>query len=304
MGRLKIGLAVGAVESPTTGVAPGWDAVRSVVGLAEDVGFDTVWIADELVWESPEGQHDMGWWECVAMLGAVAASTSTISIGSWVLSALHRGPGVTVRAVETIDEISSGRFIFGFGSGHAGRQGEAFGFPPDYTVSRYEEALAIVMPLIREGTVDFTGSYHSAVRQPNHPRGPQQASIPVLLGGHGPRTIGLAVDYADIWSAYATKSSHAAAFENMMALVDAACVERDRDPETLGRSVGIAVQRTDAAPPAVEPFAPPVAGTVDEIVSELVAFADLGFTSVELLGGWDTDDVERLAPIVEAARSI
>ena len=304
MGRLKIGLALGTVENPATGVAPGWTTVRKVVNAAEDAGFDTVWIADELVWETPEDKHDMGWWECIAMLGAIAASTETIAIGSWVLSALHRGPGVTVRAVETIDEISNGRFIFGFGSGHAGRQGEAFGFPPNYTVSRYEEALSVVIPLIRQGKADFRGKYHSAVNQPNRPRGPQKASIPLLLGGHGPRTIGLAVDHADIWSAYATTSSEAAAFEDMIKLVDTACIERDRDPQSLGRSVGIAAQRTDIAAPADEPFAPPITGTVGEIVSELAAFADLGFTSVELLGGLDIEDVERLAPILEAAKDI
>lgn len=304
MGRLKIGLALGTVESPTTGVAPGWTTVRQVVNAAEDAGFDTVWVADELVWETPDDTNDMGWWECVAMLGAIAASTRTIAIGSWVLSALHRGPGVTVRSVETIDEISNGRFIFGFGSGHAGRQGEAFGFPPNYTVSRYEEALSILMPLIRHGTADFSGKYHSAVNQANHPRGPQRASIPLLLGGHGPRTIGIAVDHADIWSAYATTSSEAAAFGEMVELVNSACTERDRDPESLGRSAGIAVVRTDAAAPAEEPFAPPVTGTIGEIVSELAAFADLGFTSVELLGGIGVEDVERLAPIVEAAKDI
>ena len=105
------------------------------------------------------------------MLGAIAATTSRASVGSWVLSALHRNPGVTVKAVETLDEISGGRFIFGFGAGHAGRQGEAFGFPADVTVGRYAEALEVVMPLIREGRASFDGRHHRAVDLPNQPRG-------------------------------------------------------------------------------------------------------------------------------------
>ena len=56
-----------------------------------------------------------GWWECVSVIGAVAASTTTIGVGSWVLSALHRNPGLTVKAAETLDEISDGRFVLGLG---------------------------------------------------------------------------------------------------------------------------------------------------------------------------------------------
>jgi alkanesulfonate monooxygenase SsuD/methylene tetrahydromethanopterin reductase-like flavin-dependent oxidoreductase (luciferase family) len=65
------------------------------------------------------------------------ASTSTIGIGTWVLSALHRNPGLTVKIAETIDEVSHGPFLLGLGAGHAGDQGATFGYPEDKTVSRY-----------------------------------------------------------------------------------------------------------------------------------------------------------------------
>ena len=78
-------------------------------------------------------------------------------------------------------------FVFGFGSGHAGRQGEAFGFPLDKTVGRYEEALQIVVPLLRDGEADFNGEFHSAVRQQSRPRGPSCGTIPLMLGAHGPQ---------------------------------------------------------------------------------------------------------------------
>ena len=110
--------------------------------------------------ERDEWDEPIGWWECVAVTGAVAASTESINVGTWVLSALHRNPGLTARIAETLDEISGGRFIFGFGSGHAGRQGEAFGFPSDYTVSRYEEALSIIKSLRASGVTSLDGEYH------------------------------------------------------------------------------------------------------------------------------------------------
>ena len=305
MGRLKIGAALATVQSPDTGKAPDWRTISNVANSAEAAGFDTVWIADELLWERTDGKHHMGWWECIALLGAVAATTSRVEVGSWVLSALHRNPGITVRAVETIDEISNGRFLFGLGAGHAGRQGEAFGLPSDVTVGRYVEALDIIVPLLREGSADFAGTYHKAVNLPNRPRGPQRSHIPLLLGGHGSRTIGIAVEKADIWSAFVTTGSEPADFEEMSELVDRTCDEQGRDRASLGRSVGIVIQRSDLPEPTYEAPAPPLKGTVDEIVAGLAGFADLGFTRVELLvNAESTADVERYAPIVEAARSI
>ena len=75
-----------------------------------------IWVPDELLWRPPDGEAQ-GWWECVAMTGAVASATSRIKVGTWVLSALHRNPGITTKAVETLDEISGGRFVLGLGSG-------------------------------------------------------------------------------------------------------------------------------------------------------------------------------------------
>lgn len=305
MGRLKIGAALGIYRYPSTGMAPSWAQIREASLAAEQAGFDTLWIADELLWEFEDDTPPLGWWDCVATASAIAASTTTIEVGSWVLSALHRNPGLMVKAVETLDTISEGRFIFGLGAGHAGRQGEAFGYPPDRIVSRYADALEIIVPLLRTGVADHDGPYHSAKSLLNDPRGPQGPSIPLMLGGHKSRTIGLAVQHADIWSAFATIGSHASDFVEMGALVDRICEEQGRDPLTLGRSVGIDVQRTDFAKSVGFEMAPPLRGTTDEIVTELAVFADLGFTRIELVAAADsTKDIEMLAPIVAAAHEI
>ena len=107
------------------------------------------------------------------MVGAVAASTSTIGVGTWVLSALGRNPGLTVKIAETADEISNGRFLLGLGAGHAGDQGATFGYPVDKTVSRYEDALAIIVPALRGETVSSSGTYHQARDLEIRPRGPR-----------------------------------------------------------------------------------------------------------------------------------
>lgn len=123
MGRLKLGAAIASADGAAMGSTPTWANMRDVALSAEQVGFDTVWVADELLWESEAWTEPVGWWECVAVMSAMAEATSSVALGTWVLSALHRSPGLTVKAAETIDEISGGRFIFGLGAGHSGKQG-------------------------------------------------------------------------------------------------------------------------------------------------------------------------------------
>ena len=86
MRPVAIGLVLPLYRRPPGGAMPGWSEIREMATTAEDRGFDTVWIPDELLWnvESWGGSH--GWWECVAVAGAVAAATTSIGIGTWVLA--------------------------------------------------------------------------------------------------------------------------------------------------------------------------------------------------------------------------
>jgi len=283
MRPLKIGLVLPMLETVPTGEKVPWSAIREQALLAEEIGFDTVLIPDELLWRPAEWPGPRGFWECVSMVGAVAAVTSRIEVGTWVLSTLHRNAGLTAKVVETIDEISGGRFLLGLGAGHAGKQGEAFGYPADRTIGRYEEALQIIVPLLREGRADFHGEFHSAADLEQRPRGPRPGGVPIMLGGHGPRTMRLAVEHADIWSAFATESSLPAAFEAVLAGLDAACAAADRDPRSLGRSIGVMVEPIEDHGAEAADLGVPITGTADEIASTFTTFAAMGVTRLELM---------------------
>src|SRR4051794_41789853 len=126
---------------------------------AEALGFDTVWTPDELLW-LPEGKAPMGFWEGVAMAGAVAAVTSRIKVGTWVMSALHRNAGITAKAVETLDEISGGRLFLRPGAGPTwARLARAFGLPREKTFARFGGALAGIVPLLRAGGAHAEGAW-------------------------------------------------------------------------------------------------------------------------------------------------
>ena len=293
---MEIGFVLIPTEDPDSGVAPSWEQMRTWATLAEDAAFDTVWVPDELLWHTSEDAAPLGVWECLSLTGAVAASTTTIGVGTWVVSALHRNPGIAAKAAATLDEVSGGRFIFGFGSGHAGRQQAAFGFPDDVIVSRYEEALTIVTGLLRDGAADLDGEYHRAANQVFRPPGPRPGGIPLMLGGHGPRTMGLAIDHADIWSGYAVTSSRPEAFVEMLQQLDRICEERDRDPSSLERSLGVLV-----GAPGIEAEGPMaehdlIAGTAEHIAETLLRFEDMGCTRLEL---WLLGSPDRAIPAME-----
>src|SRR5215217_4555451 len=77
-----------------------------------------------------------------------------------VMSALHRNAGIIAKTVETLDEISGGRFLFGLDAGHAWPgQAHAFGLPEDNIFGRFEEALEVIVPLLRSGRADFEGTW-------------------------------------------------------------------------------------------------------------------------------------------------
>ena len=86
--------------------------IRAMAIRAEQICFDTIWVADELLWRMEQGPP-RGCWDGVSLAGAVAAVTSTAKVGSWVLSALHRNPAIIAKTAETLDEISGGRVILG-----------------------------------------------------------------------------------------------------------------------------------------------------------------------------------------------
>jgi len=298
MRTLEIGLVLPMEESWIDGATPRWNEIRELALRAEGIGFDTVWIPDELLWRPPDGQV-RGWWECVAMTGAVAAATSRVKVGTWIMSALHRNPALTAKAVETLDEISGGRFVFGLGSGHAGRQAHAFGLPEDHVIGRFAEAVEIILPLLRHGRAEFEGTFHAARDLEQRPVGPRPGRIPIMIGAKGPKMLRLAALHADIWSWYVEERSDLEEFGPRLAAFEAACGGVGRDPATIGKSAGIIVEPTSITG-AAEVLGTPVRGSAEEIADGLRAFRAGGFTQIEvLLWPRTLAALEAMAPVLE-----
>jgi alkanesulfonate monooxygenase SsuD/methylene tetrahydromethanopterin reductase-like flavin-dependent oxidoreductase (luciferase family) len=237
------------------------------------------------------------------MAGAVAAATSRVKVGTWILSALHRNPGITAKAVETIDEISGGRFVFGLGSGHAGAQAHAFGLPEDHVYGRFADAVEIILPLLRQGRADFEGTFHAARSLEQRPLGPRPGGIPIMIGAKGPKMLRMAARHADIWSWFAEERSDLTEFGPRLAALESACAEVARDPGTIGRSAGIVVEPTGVTG-AADVLGVPIRGSAREIADGLMAFRAGGFDHLEIVPWPPTiAALDAMAPVLELVRA-
>jgi alkanesulfonate monooxygenase SsuD/methylene tetrahydromethanopterin reductase-like flavin-dependent oxidoreductase (luciferase family) len=304
---LKVGAFLPPVEGEMDGASPRGADVLAMARMAEAVGFDAVWLPDHVLIHD-EGREPQGAWECGALLGALCVATSRVEIGALVMATSLRNPALTAKIAVTVDELSNGRFIFGLGTGRHEPEHRAFGYPFDHQVDRFEEALQIILPLLREGHVDFEGRYYAARDCEMRPRGPRPEGPPVLIGalGTGPRMLGLTARYADLWNGWLTWGrSWPDAIPPLRDKIDAACEAEGRDPATLGRTVAILVQ-VPGQPSTLVSTSPtgsgePLIGSAEEIAEALRGFAREGISHVQIIHAPGTvAGIEGFGAVLEA----
>ena len=160
---LKVGLILPETERQMNGGSARWSDLREMAQLGEQIGADSLWITDHLIHRDP-GEEPRGMWECWSLISALAAITETPEIGTLVLSTSFRNPALLAKMAATVEEISGGRLILGLGAGWNEAEYIAFGYPFDHRVSRFEEAVTIITGLLRDGHVDFEGTYYTGPR--------------------------------------------------------------------------------------------------------------------------------------------
>ncbi len=295
---LKIGLFLPLIEDHDQGGVTSWSDLMAMAKLAEDVGFDSLWVPDHLIFRH-EGEPVTGVWEAWSVIAALAAATNRVEIGPLVLATSFRNPALLAKMADTVDEISDGRLILGIGAGWHKPEYDAFGFPFDHRYSRFEEALTIIHGLLRDGQIDFHGTYYQARDCELRPRGPRPAGPPILMGTTGEKMLQLTAKYADYWNV--SWYSDAAEVDPFLAKVDAACATVGRDPATLQRTVGVHVNLPGhPAGGEATDQAPPITGTPDEIAAKLRAYADHGISHLQIIIAPDTPaGVEAFAPVLE-----
>lgn len=236
---MKIGVVLPIAEDWESRTIPGYAEIRAYARQAEELGLDSVWLFDHLLMYSYPEQTTAGIWECWTILAALVEATERVELGTLVLCSPFRNPALVAKMAATLEEVSGGRLILGLGAGWHQPEFDAFGYPFDHLASRFEEALQIIVPLLREGTVDFRGRYSSAANCELRPRGPRAGGPPILVAGHRPRMLRLTAEHADAWNT--AWLGNADLLGERRAHLEAACREVDRDPQTLEVTVGLTV---------------------------------------------------------------
>lgn len=289
---LKVGLHL-----PETDPVVSWQEMQALAKLAEDAGFDSLWVADHLLYRKPD-EEPTGPWEAWSVLSALAAVTTRVELGPLVTATSFRNPALLAKIATTVDEISGGRLILGLGAGWNEVEYQAFGFPYDHRIDRFAEAFTIIRTLLREGQIDFAGAYYQARECELVPRGPRPAGPPLLIGSRGPRMLQLTLPYVDIWNAwYAHFDNSLDGLRPLLAKIDAACEAVGRDPATLARSVALLVGMSDST--SETRYGRPLRGTAEELAAEVRRYAAAGVSHVQLyFEPYSRGAIEEFAPVL------
>ena len=282
---------------------PTTDDVVALARLAEQAGFDSVWVADHFLYER-RGER-RGGWEGLSIAAGLACTTERVEIGTLVVNTGYRNPALLARIVDTVDALSGGRFICGLGAGDYESEHEAFGYPWERRISHFEEALQIICPMLRGESVTFEGESYRTKAAELIPKGPHPKGPPIMIGllEGGPRMKRLVVQYADQWSCWlATTDSHADAYREPLEAMVVACKKHRRDPATLGRNVTVGVCLSDEIPDPKT--AQPLQGSTNEIADEIRRFEAMGVNHLPVwLTPNSTKGVEAFAPVLEVLRA-
>ena len=166
---------------------------REFARRAEGQGYDTLLITDHMGAQLAP----------VPAMMAAADATERLRVGSFVFANDYRNPVILAKEIATIDVISGGRVDFGLGAGwnvgDYAQLGIAYD-PPPARVARFEEATLLIDRLLREETVDHSGTYYQIRGARIAPRPVQRPRPPFMLGGGGPRVLRFAARHAEIVS--------------------------------------------------------------------------------------------------------
>jgi alkanesulfonate monooxygenase SsuD/methylene tetrahydromethanopterin reductase-like flavin-dependent oxidoreductase (luciferase family) len=165
---------------------------------AESLGYDSLSVNDHLVFRR-------SWLDPISVLGAVAAATTAIKLGTSILNIVVRNPMICAQAIATIDNLSSGRLFVGVGPGSYRQDFEACNMPFEERWARFAEALEVLPKLLSERTpINYIGKYYRFKDLPPILEPSQKPHPPILVGSWGSE-LGLrrAAKYGDGWMASA-----------------------------------------------------------------------------------------------------
>jgi len=266
---IKLGLQIPNF-SYGTGVAEMFPTVIAQAQEAEAAGFDAVFVMDHFYQLPMLGSPDQPMLEAYTALGGLATATERVQLGTMVTGNTYRNPTLLAKAITTLDVVSQGRAMLGIGTGWFELEHDQLGFDFGTFTDRFnklDEALQIILPMIKGERPTFSGKYYRTQEAMANPR--FRDHIPLLIGGSGEKkTIPLAARHFDHLNVIAGFNELSA----KMKVVRERCEEIGRDPATLETSMLVTAMVDENV---TEEFIPEemkqrmVAGSADRIAEQI-----------------------------------
>ena len=282
---MKIGFSL-----PSVGPAPDREFIIDVARAAEDLGFDSVWTSDHIIFpvdrkseypyqtSTTELAFSPGiqWLDPVAVMGVVAGVTERVEIGTSVLILPYRNPVVLANEISSLDRLSEGRILLGVGVGWMDEEFDAVGVPKNERGARTDEYIALLRRVWGGRPTAFKGRFYEfgEMELAAHPR--RVGGPPILIGGNTDPALRRTARLADGWLGFEVFP------EDVQVCIDKLQVECD----SAGRSISdlsLSVRRGLLPPFEVSNFLPHrrcLAGSPQDVADEIKRYADAGISSL------------------------
>ena len=255
-----------AVEFPSVAYRWGETAVLDLARAVEDAGYDEIDMFDHVTMGHalegrPTGPYptNMPILEALVTLGALAAVTRRVRLGTEVLVLPQRQPALVAKQVATLDILSGGRVRLGAGVGWQASEYESLGVPFAERGRRMEECLQLLRLYWTAPSVTFDGRYYRAEAMGMDPKPVQRGGPPIWLGGGSEAALRRIGRLGDGWLAGGGERPETVG--QKLGVIRAAAEQAGRDPA----AIGLQVQLGDPRDP-------------DALAARAAAFRASGFT--------------------------
>lgn len=269
-----------------------WEATLPTIKTVEAGRWNSLWWSDHFLPPiGPRGEEG-GALEGWSLVTAAAAITNRVELGLLVSGNTYRNPGLLAKMATSVDEISGGRYILGFGAAWFQREHEAYGwtFPGlKERCDRLEEAAELIRLLFTsEGRVTYEGKYYTIDNAPLNPGCTTQPNTPILIGGNGEkRTLLTCAKYADVCNIDFNNPGSPEIFKHKIEILERHCETIGRDPSEIRKTMLIPMRIVDDESQVEELRRPrpwTLTGSISYIAELIQQYIDAGVEEMMFAG--------------------
>lgn len=271
---MQVGIAL-----PHFGPAASPEAIIQVAQKAEELGFDSVWALDRLLWPlqatskypgNPQGKLPgvmQNTYDPLTVLTFVAARTRRVRLGTSVLVASYRSPLVVAKMAATLDVLSRGRFILGLGAGWSADEFTSVNQDIAYRDDQTDEFLRVIKLLWTADEPCFEGRFYRVAKSIFLPKPLQKPAPPIWIGGNSERAIKRAAEFGNAW--HPTNRIGPLRLAEQMGHLRALAQKAGRDPGAIAATL-----RWNASPALTQNF------VAEEVLQRLWQYKEVGVRHV------------------------